>query len=168
VPTPATPEQKQRGRELLARALVAHGGLERLRRVTDTTLEGDLVLQLGGNELSVRVRQVRKEPLRMRYSTRVAMTENGQAPLHLALFSEEPEIAKMLVVAGADINLRMKSGTTPLMAAATAGLAEMVKLLIERGAEVIAIAEGNRTALKIAREKQNAEIVKMLLAAGAK
>jgi ankyrin repeat protein len=97
-----------------------------------------------------------------------SMTENGQAPLHLALFSEEPEIAKMLVVAGADINLRMKSGTTPLMAAATAGLAEMVRLLIERGAEVNAIAEGNRTALKIAREKQNAEIVKILLAAGAK
>ena len=77
-PPPASPEQKKRGRELLARAFVAHGGLERLRRVTDTTLEGDMVVQMGGNSLTVLVRQLRKEPFRMRYSTRVASLENGQ------------------------------------------------------------------------------------------
>ena len=77
-PPPAGPEQKKRGRELLARALVAHGGLERLRRVTDTTMEGDMVLHLEDNGLAVRLRQVRKEPFRMRYSTRVGSMENGQ------------------------------------------------------------------------------------------
>ena len=77
-PPPASPEQKKRGRELLARTLVAHGGLERLRHVTDTTLEGDMVLQLDGKNFTVLVRQVRKEPLRMRYSTRVSNMENGQ------------------------------------------------------------------------------------------
>ena len=74
----ATPAQKSRGRELLSRALVAHGGLARLRRVTDTTLDGDMVLQMGGNELAVQVRQLRKEPFRLRYSTRMGNTENGQ------------------------------------------------------------------------------------------
>ena len=51
-PPPASPEQKKRGRELLAQALVAHGGLERLRRVTDTTLEGDMVVQAGRQRAS--------------------------------------------------------------------------------------------------------------------
>ena len=78
VRTQASPEQKKRGRELLTRALVAHGGLERLRRVTDTTLDGDMVLQLGGNEFPVKVRQLRKEPFRLRFSTRVGSVENGQ------------------------------------------------------------------------------------------
>jgi zinc protease len=77
-PLPASPEQKKRGRELLARALVAHGGLERLRRVKDTTLEGDMVLQMEGKGLTLVVRQIRKEPYRMRYSTRVSAVENGQ------------------------------------------------------------------------------------------
>jgi zinc protease len=78
VPPPASPEQRKRGRELLARAFAAHGGLDRLRRVTDTTLEGDLVVQMEGRSLVVVVRQVRKEPFRMRYSTRVSSMENGQ------------------------------------------------------------------------------------------
>lgn len=77
-PPPASPAQKKRGRELLAQTLVAHGGLARLRRVTDTTLEGDMVLQLEGGSLAVLVRQIRKEPFRMRYSTRVSSMENGQ------------------------------------------------------------------------------------------
>jgi len=77
-PLPASPEQKKRGRELLAQAFAAHGGLERLRRVTDTTLEGDMILQAEGTSLTVLVRQIRKEPFRMRYSTRVSSMENGQ------------------------------------------------------------------------------------------
>ncbi len=77
-PAQATAEQKKRGRELLAQALVAHGGLERLRKVTDTTVEGDMVLQVEGRSLTILVRQVRKEPFRMRYSTRISSMENGQ------------------------------------------------------------------------------------------
>lgn len=77
-PPPASPGQKKRGRELLAQAVVAHGGLERLRRVKDTTLEGDMVLQLGGERMAVLLRQIRKEPFLMRYSTRMSNTENGQ------------------------------------------------------------------------------------------
>jgi hypothetical protein len=77
-PPPASPSQKKRGRELLARTLVAHGGLERLRRVTDTTLEGDMVVDAKDGSLTLLVRQIRKEPFRMRYSTRISSMENGQ------------------------------------------------------------------------------------------
>ena len=78
VAPPVSPEQKKRGRELLARALGAHGGIERLRRVTDTTLEGDMVVETNGRSLTLQVRQIRKEPFRMRYSTRISSVENGQ------------------------------------------------------------------------------------------
>jgi zinc protease len=78
VPPLASPGQKKRGRELLARTFAAHGGLERLRRVTDTTLEGDMVVQADGRTLTLLVRQIRKEPFRMRYSTRISSMENGQ------------------------------------------------------------------------------------------
>ena len=78
VPPPASSEQKKRGRELLARTVAAHGGLERLRRVTDTTLEGDMVVELNGRSLTLLVRQIRKEPFRLRYSTRISSVENGQ------------------------------------------------------------------------------------------
>jgi zinc protease len=78
VAAPASPEQEKRGRELLAQALVAHGGVERLRRVKDSSLEGDMILQLGGQDLSLQVREIRKEPDRMRYSTRMATMETGQ------------------------------------------------------------------------------------------
>jgi len=77
-PLPANPGQKKRGRELLAQAFTAHGGLERLRRVTDTTLEGDMVVQLEGRSLTLVVRQIRKEPFRLRYSTSISSMENGQ------------------------------------------------------------------------------------------
>jgi len=78
VPAPASPEQKARGRDLLAKTLVAHGGLQRLRRVMDSTVEGSLVVQVRGNTYAIEMRQVRKEPLRLRYSTRLADMENGQ------------------------------------------------------------------------------------------
>jgi hypothetical protein len=77
-PPPASAGQKKRGRELLARTFAAHGGLERLRRVTDTTLEGDMVVELDGRSLTLLVRQIRKEPFRLRYSTRISSVENGQ------------------------------------------------------------------------------------------
>lgn len=77
-PPPASPEQKKRGRELLGRALAAHGGLERLRRVTDTTMEGDLIVQVDGKGFTALVRQVRKEPFRLRYSMSITNKENGQ------------------------------------------------------------------------------------------
>jgi zinc protease len=83
VPAPATAaapsaEEARRGRALLAQAVTAHGGLPRLRRVRDSIVSGDLLLQLEGNQMQVKVQQVRREPMRLRYSTRKGDVENGQ------------------------------------------------------------------------------------------
>ena len=76
--TPATAEQRRRGRELLRQALAAHGGLERLRRVKDSSVSGEMVLRLRGNDTQIQMQQLRKDPFRMRHTTRLGSMENGQ------------------------------------------------------------------------------------------
>jgi zinc protease len=78
VSAPATPEQVKRGREVLDQLLAAHGGLERLRRVKDSTIRGEMTLSLGGNDVTLPMEQVRKDPFRMRFVSRIALVENGQ------------------------------------------------------------------------------------------
>jgi len=77
VPGP-TPEQLKRGRELRDRMLAAHGGLERLRRVKDSTISGDMTFQIGGRDLTVTTEQVRKDPWRMVFNMRLPQMQNGQ------------------------------------------------------------------------------------------
>jgi ankyrin repeat protein len=94
--------------------------------------------------------------------------EDFPSPLHLALYRAKPDIAKMLIEAGADVNAKNKSGLTPLMRAALSEQVEIVRLLIARGADVNAREDGGKTALKYAKKANNKEIAKMLVAAGAK
>jgi len=77
-PSPSTPEQQARGRELVEQAVVAHGGLERLRRVKDSTVNAEMMMPLNGVDVTLRLELVRQEPMRMRYTTRLSTAENGQ------------------------------------------------------------------------------------------
>ena len=47
----------------------------------------------------------------------------------------QPEIVKLLIEKGAEINAKDKSGWTALMLAARGGYPEIVKMLIEKGAD---------------------------------
>lgn len=66
---PPTAEQLARGRALTQQAIAAHGGLDRLRRIQDSRLEGDLRMSDGTRELSGQVIQLRKEPMRFAFTT---------------------------------------------------------------------------------------------------
>ncbi|MBI5709026.1 MAG: insulinase family protein [Candidatus Eisenbacteria bacterium] len=66
---PPTADQVRRGRELVAQALAAHGGAARLRRVKDSTVNGDMTIRMQGREVSGQLEQVRKEPWKMKYAT---------------------------------------------------------------------------------------------------
>ena len=79
-----TPEQERRGRELFGMAAAAHGGAERLKGTKDSALQGDLTLYQGGNEMKGEVRQLRKEPYKMIFTTsfngfETRQTLNGHA-----------------------------------------------------------------------------------------
>ena len=73
-----TAEQLRHGREIFDQALAAHGGAERLRAIVDSAIEGDIVLRQGGNEMKGVLRQVRKEPYKMVFTTRFQELETRQ------------------------------------------------------------------------------------------
>ncbi len=58
----------------------------------------------------------------------------NQTPLLLALEAKQPELACMLIEAGADVNIKSKMYMTPLRVATQSGDLETVKLLISHGA----------------------------------
>lgn len=76
--------------------------------------------------------------------------------------------SKLLMEAGADVNVPEATGRTVLSLAAQAGLAEVVRILvIDFGMDVNARDEVGGTALMLASEKGATDVVKILLAAGA-
>ena len=78
-----------------------------------------------------------------------------------------PEVADMLLGAGASPNIRDRRGVTPLVFAAEEGNPEVVRRLLAAGAQVNEQARGGETALMRAARHGRSEAVKLLLAAGA-
>ena len=65
-----------------------------------------------------------------------AVSLAGWSPIHYAATGPEPQLVKLLLDRGADIDAASPNGTTPLMMAAQYGSDESVKLLLQRGADV--------------------------------
>lgn len=94
--------------------------------------------------------------------------ENGVTPLIEAIVEELPDVAKALVVAGADPNLAADDGVTPLIAACSTCVPELVSFLLERRAAVNASDKYGQSALILAAQQcHGPDIVRMLLKAGA-
>jgi hypothetical protein len=70
--TPPKPEQMAKGRALVGQAAAAHGGIERLRGIKDSTLEGDVVVTPGPREHAGKVLMVRKDPDRFVFSITIS------------------------------------------------------------------------------------------------
>src|SRR5690554_500841 len=91
-------------------------------------------------------------------------SENGYRvyPLYVAVDADFEGIAKMLVEAGAEVNVIQASLMTPLHAAAKNGNIEMLILLLEKGALVDLKNDAGKTASELAFEKGHQEIAKIL------
>jgi ankyrin repeat protein len=78
----------------------------------------------------------------------------GNAPLHLSAMQNHTEIIKLLIQAGADVNIQIQStddkinGSTPLHLACEKGYVESAKLLIQEGAALIEINDKYSQAIK--------------------
>lgn len=83
-------------------------------------------------------------------------------PIHSAVAANYTMLAKMLLEAGADINVVQMSGATPLHSAAHNGNIELLIVLLEAGANVHARMEDGKTPADKASEKGYAEIAKIL------
>ena len=77
-------------------------------------------------------------------------TQNHLQPLHMAARHGSSGICRLLLSAGADINVASKDGSTPLHEAAEQAQDNIVKLLVAHGAACMAEDKFHRTPLSIA------------------
>ena len=84
-----------------------------------------------------------------------------------AVRTEDPDFAKMLIDAGADVNVKINWGWTPLFLAASNSQIEIAQLLITAGADVNSRDPDGTTLLMIAASNGHAEIARLFIAAGA-
>src|SRR5690606_14503779 len=83
-------------------------------------------------------------------------------PLHAAVSANYDIVAKMLVEAGAEVNVLQTSNVSPLHHAAQNGNIEMLILLLEKGAHVQIKNDTGQTPSDLARERGHLEIAKIL------
>lgn len=96
-------------------------------------------------------------------------SEDGWAPLHLAAYFGQEELASFLLESGADLHIRAKNENenTPLQAAIANKQIELVAFLIEKGSDVNVMQSGGWTGLHEAALLGNEEIIILLLKNGA-
>jgi len=94
---------------------------------------------------------------------------DGFTPLGLAVFFGHPEAVKLLLDAGADVNLpsRESMKVTPLASASAARQLEIARVLIEHGANVNARAANDFTPLHEAAASGKLDFAQLLLEHGA-
>lgn len=93
-----------------------------------------------------------------------ASSQNGYHvfPLHSALSNGQDTIAKMLIEAGAMVNVLQSSNISPLHLAAQQGNIEMIIILLENGADIHIENDLGQSASDVAAENGFSEIAEIL------
>ncbi|TAH02866.1 MAG: ankyrin repeat domain-containing protein [Sphingobacteriales bacterium] len=96
-------------------------------------------------------------------------SEDGFTPLGLAAYFGNDEIARYLVLKGADVNLTSNNGyfISPLHSAIAGNYTQIAKMLIQNGALINCVQKTGITPLHSAAENGNIEIIILLLEKGA-
>ena len=96
----------------------------------------------------------------------VLQPQRGSTPLMFAARNGRIENARLLLDAGADVNVKAPNGESVLVLASFSDQGKLAALLLERGADPMA-ADAGYTALHTAVSRGDAELVKALCAHGA-
>lgn len=83
-------------------------------------------------------------------------------PLHSAAAHNYTDIARMLINAGALVNIQQQAGVTPMHSAAQNGNIDLLIALLEHGADVSIRMEGGKLPADLARDKGFKEIAEIL------
>ncbi|MCC8425589.1 ankyrin repeat domain-containing protein [Mucilaginibacter sp. UR6-11] len=95
--------------------------------------------------------------------------DDGFTPLGLACYFGQFEVARYLVLKGADVNLPSKNGFNvfPLHSAAAGNYTNIARMLVENGAQVNIKQQAGATPLHTAAQNGNLELLILLLENGA-
>jgi len=97
-----------------------------------------------------------------------ALDENGNTPLHLAVFYARAKVVRQMLARGDDIEAVNQDGHTPLHVAAASGQVEIAGLLLDKGASLRAAdAAAGATPLHLAVAGNQAKMATYLLGRGA-
>lgn len=98
-----------------------------------------------------------------------ARSADGYTPLHFAAFFAKPEVARILLEAGAPVDAVAdnESRVQPIHSAAAGRQADICRLLIAAGADVNARQEDGFAPLHAAAQNGDPEMVELFLSAGA-
>jgi len=127
----------------------------------------DEVSTQGFTPLGIAAHFSREDIVRMllkNYADPNITSQNGYnvSPLHAALHANQTEISKMLIEAGANVNIPQSSRITPLHLAAQHGNIDMIILLLENGADISVRSDTGLTASDLAASKGYKEIAEIL------
>jgi len=92
---------------------------------------------------------------------------DGRKRLEQALRHDRPDIARLLIERGANINAADQNGLTPLHIALNRGLFDIARLLIERGANLNAADQNGLTPLNSELRIGQVDIARLLIERGA-
>ncbi|KAK0135690.1 Ankyrin repeat and SOCS box protein 3 [Merluccius polli] len=87
----------------------------------------------------------------------------GQTALFLAAAKGHVDIVKLLVTAGANMNIKNASGLTPILAALSKNKPAVAKVLLRKGAEVNQTVNSRQSCLHLASAQGSSELVSILL-----
>lgn len=118
----------------------------------------------GGDPLLVAVQNGDEASAKMliQYGAQIDAPTKNAGALHYAVLRRRPAMVKLLLDAGAKVNLHDDRDNTALILAAKSGQIEIVKMLLERNATRDDKDSHQRTALDWARVQGNTEIEKLL------
>ncbi|MDX6473146.1 MAG: uncharacterized protein QOK22_1962, partial [Gaiellaceae bacterium] len=100
----------------------------------------------------------------------MVVSDDGFTALHLAVFAEQDDAARLLLEHGADVNALSAGAIAkvpPLATAAFVRSTRLARLLLDAGADVNGQGEGGFTALHAAAQNDDEELVELLLERGA-
>ncbi len=86
----------------------------------------------------------------------------GNTALDSAVAANHADVARALLAAGANPNVRDSADYTPLHKAAANGNVETVRLLLDHGADAAAVRKGGGTPLEDAEAKGHADVAELL------
>jgi ankyrin repeat protein len=101
------------------------------------------------------------------FDVNTSFGNSAWTPLHNVVSNRYPDLVKVLLDHGAQVNARDKYGHTPLMRAAGIGNVELAELLLQRGANVDLASRQGWTALHVASGEDAVGMIKYLVNAGA-